>query len=61
MTRAKTVLDLFSNHELASLFIEGSGTCGAKDGTLIHQMALYELNEQMEVRATSNFWPTQQP
>jgi len=45
MTRAKTVLDLFSNHELASaIYKRALERAGAKDGTLIHQMALYELN-----------------
>jgi tetratricopeptide (TPR) repeat protein len=45
MTRAKTVLDLFSDHQIASsVYTRALERAGEKDGTLIHQIALYELN-----------------
>ena len=45
MTRGKTVLDLFPGHEFAAAVYKRAGErAGEKDGTLIHQMALYELN-----------------
>ena len=45
MTRAKTVLELFPNHELAlAIYERGQERAGPSDGTLLHQLGLYELN-----------------
>lgn len=45
MTRAKTILQLFSEHQLASsIYKKADERSGKEDGTLIHQMGLYELN-----------------
>lgn len=45
MTRAKIVVELFSNHELASkIYTKATERAGPEDGVLLHQMALYELN-----------------
>jgi hypothetical protein len=47
MTRAKNVLDLFPTHELATLIYKAAiERAGNKDGTLAHQMALYEMNRE---------------
>jgi tetratricopeptide (TPR) repeat protein len=44
MTRAKTVLELFSDHELAVAMYElAQERAGPSDGTLLHQLGLYEL------------------
>ncbi len=45
MTRGKTVLDLFPNHEIATaVYKRAEERAGQKDGSLVHQMGLYELN-----------------
>jgi tetratricopeptide (TPR) repeat protein len=45
MTRAKAVLDVFTDHQLATaLYKRAEERAGKNDATLIHQMALYELN-----------------
>ncbi len=45
MTRAKTILELFSDHQLASsVYKMATERAGEQDGTLIHQTSLYELN-----------------
>jgi len=45
MTRARTVLELFTDHQLATaIYRRASERAGENDGTLIHQTALYELN-----------------
>jgi hypothetical protein len=45
MTRAKTILEMFPDHQLAiAIYNKAVERAGDKDGALIHQMALYELN-----------------
>jgi len=45
MTRAKVVIDLFPSHDLGLLLYKSAlERAGQNDGTLAHQMALYELN-----------------
>jgi hypothetical protein len=45
MTRARSVLELFPDHQLAvAIYKLARERVGESDGGLIHQMALYELN-----------------
>jgi tetratricopeptide (TPR) repeat protein len=45
MTRAKAVLELFPDHAMAtSIYAKAQERTGTEDGTLIHQIALYELH-----------------
>ena len=45
MTRAKNVLELFPDHQMAKvIYAKAEERAGTNDGSLIHQVALYELN-----------------
>lgn len=45
MVKAKSVIDLFPNHDLAMrIYKLAQERAGREDGSLIHQMALYEMN-----------------